>query len=127
MKNILIVDDDAVSNLITKKTIEYMFAAVNTWIVQNGRQALHILERHTTSNLPLPEVIFLDLDMPIMNGFEFLKAFNDLELPGKENIRVIVLSSSGDPIDIQQAAALGIQEFIMKPLNEKSLRKVLPH
>jgi CheY-like chemotaxis protein len=73
----------------------------------------------------LPDLILVDLRMPVLEGFEFLDFFNHLSFPGKDKIKIVVLSSSGLREDIERAKELGAIDSIVKPLNEQKLRKIL--
>jgi len=67
----------------------------------------------------------LDLNMPIMDGFTFLEAFRKLNLPDKEKVTIIVVTSSEDPDDIMKARRMGVDHYIPKPVTEKDLRQAL--
>jgi CheY-like chemotaxis protein len=100
-----------------------MNALIQSSIALNGKQALDLLmdyKRH-----PLPDVILLDLNMPIMGGFEFLDAFRELRIPGQAKVKIVILSSSDDPVDIRRASEMGIHHYITKPVSIDKLGKVL--
>ena len=63
----------------------------------NGQQALEILQLYKSGKMQMPDIIFLDLDMPVMNGYEFLEEFSKIDLPNKNAITIVVLTSSADP------------------------------
>ncbi len=83
MKNVLLVDDDKTFNFISTRLLELTGMAGNILTAWNGKQALDLFER----NQGFPDVILLDLNMPVMDGFEFLEAFNTLNLQGKNRSR----------------------------------------
>jgi CheY-like chemotaxis protein len=123
MKRVLLVDDDPTCNLICSKFLENMNTSVQSSIALNGRQALDFLmdyRRH-----PLPDVILLDLNMPVMGGFEFLNAFRKLRIPGQAKVKIVILSSSDDPVDIRRASEMGIHHYITKPISRDKLEKVI--
>jgi len=123
MKRILLVDDDPMCNFICTKFLEKMNTAVESSIALDGQQALDLLmdyKRH-----PLPDIILLDLNMPIMGGFEFLSAFKELRIPGQSKVQIVILSSSDDPVDVKRAVEMGIHHYITKPISLDKLGKVI--
>jgi CheY-like chemotaxis protein len=123
MKNFLLVDDDNVFNFISKATLEQMHIVKDIRTALNGKEALGLFASYYQGLLP--DIILLDINMPIMNGFEFLEAFNQLTLRGKEKIKIIVVTSSQDPEDIRKAKGLGAMECISKPLRTETLLAAL--
>mgnify|MGYP002372271797 FL=1 len=69
-----------------------------------------------------PEVILLDINMPIMDGFEFMKEFNASTV--SPNSKVIILTSSSNPRDVEMAKELGITGYINKPLTDDKIREI---
>jgi CheY-like chemotaxis protein len=123
MKRVLLVDDDPTCNLICTKFLENLGVSVQSTIALNGKQALDLLidyRRH-----PLPDIILLDLNMPVMGGFEFLSAFKQLRIPGQAKVQIVILSSSDDPVDIRKAGEMGIHHYITKPISLDKLGKVI--
>jgi CheY-like chemotaxis protein len=123
MKRVLLVDDDPTCNLICSKFLENLNTSVQSSIALNGQQALDFLmdyKRH-----PLPDVILLDLNMPVMGGFEFLEAFRELRIPGQAKVQIVILSSSDDAVDIRRASEMGIHHYITKPVSLDKLGKVI--
>lgn len=125
MKNVLLVDDDKTFNFISTRLLELTGLAGNVAIAWNGQQALDLFHGQYQSAEELPDIILLDLNMPVMDGFEFLEAFNNLPLPGKEQVKIIVLSSSVHPKDIERARQLGAHRYLRKPLEQKSLVEIM--
>ncbi len=125
MKNILIVDDDQTSNFLSTKALERLgnVNIINTAL--NGKEAIDLFCTLYQKSYVFPDVVFLDLNMPIMDGFEFLQAFANLDFVGKDGIRIIVVSSSINPEDIKRAKALGAVHFVSKPLTKENLEAVL--
>lgn len=123
MKRILLVDDDPTCNFLCTKFLENLGVPFENSIAMNGKEALDILmdyKRH-----PLPDIILLDLNMPVMGGFEFLSAFRELRIPGQSKVQIVILSSSDDPVDIKKAAEMGINHYITKPISLDKLGKVI--
>lgn len=124
-KNILLIDDSAIDNLIHEKLIKHYNIARTIVHANNGEEALMMLHEYNTRGLNMPDVILVDLDMPNMNGFAFIEALQGSDLPDKENIQVIIYSSSGSRQDIDRAKELGIKHYFTKPLDPAKLIEVL--
>jgi len=125
MKNVLIVDDDSVYNFLSTKTLEAMGFVNDIHTALNGQQALDLFGEYYSGTKHLPDFILLDLNMPIMDGFGFLEAFRRLNLPGKENVKIIIVTSSNDPKDRIRAEEFGVTQYLTKPIDEEGLRKAL--
>lgn len=125
MKNVLVVDDDHIFNFLSTKILRKigMDGEINTAL--NGKEALELLNNQYRDSVTIPDVILLDLNMPIMDGFGFLEAFKNLQMPNKDAIQIIVVSSSQDPRDIQRARDLGVKHYMQKPITEHGLKSVL--
>jgi CheY-like chemotaxis protein len=123
MKRVLLVDDDPTCNFICTKCLESLDSSIKSTYALNGKQALDLLvdyKRH-----PLPDIILLDLNMPVMGGFEFLNAFRELRIPGQSKVQIVILSSSDDPVDIRKAGEMGIHHYITKPISADKLGRVI--
>jgi CheY-like chemotaxis protein len=108
---ILLVEDDELDVISVKRSLAQLETEYDLLTAFNGIEALELLK----SSDVLPDVILLDLNMPRMNGIEFLKALRaDSELRG---IRVFVMTTSSESTDRDQTESLGISGYIIKPLN----------
>jgi CheY-like chemotaxis protein len=124
-KNVLLVDDDAVMNFVNTKTLERMGIANGIHTALNGKEAIELFNDYYSGAAALPDLVLLDLNMPIMDGFQFIELFQKLKIPHSENVKIVIVSSSRDSKDILRAKALGIEHFLLKPVNEGHLRSVL--
>ncbi|MFH4966896.1 response regulator [Gaetbulibacter sp. M240] len=126
-RGILLVDDDAICNIICKKLIEELGFKNPVEIATNGRSALHYLELAVNEkSKPLPGLILLDINMPVMNGWEFLETLEELSENLLPDIKVVMVTSSISPFDIKKAKNTKmISEFITKPVNLKTMAEVL--
>ncbi|MFD1001384.1 response regulator [Ohtaekwangia kribbensis] len=122
MKKVLLVDDDQVCNLISKKTLQRMGIVNEVHTALNGEEAINLLNDYFQGALSLPDVILLDLNMPIMDGFSFIEAFKRLNIPNKDSMRIVIVSSSQNPNDVRKAKEMGITAFLTKPVTETNLR-----
>jgi CheY-like chemotaxis protein len=121
MKNVLLVDDDFVFTFLNKKIISSLKFVNEIDTAQNGLQAIELLNASVDNDKPLPDIILLDLNMPIMDGFGFLDAFRNLEHPQKHRIKIIIVTSSMHPEDLQRAKDYGVTSYLTKPLKEEGL------
>jgi len=124
-KEILLVDDDEICNFINRKSLEQFGIVHNIHSALNGKQALDLFNDYFQGTETLPDLILLDLDMPIMDGFGFLDAFRSLPLPGIHDVKVIILTSSVDPKDKQKAFNYKIAGYLTKPLKAEAVLALL--
>jgi CheY-like chemotaxis protein len=116
---IMLVDDDKINNYINKTLINKYNKSVEVIEVLNGRDALNYL----VSNQPVPDVILLDITMPVMNGWEFIEHFKKLNL---NYTKLLILTTSVDSADRAKAMAYGLDiDFVSKPLNISILQQIL--
>ncbi|HKZ68293.1 MAG TPA: response regulator [Chitinophagaceae bacterium] len=112
-KSILLVEDDELDIISVQRTLKKLDTAYELHTAYNGKEALEILTR--PADPILPDVILLDLNMPKMNGIEFLKIIrNDPKFKG---IKVFIMTTSSETVDRTITGQLGISGFIIKPLN----------
>ena len=117
--NILLVEDDVLDQMEVKRTLERKNILYRIKIAKNGEEALQLLE-DTSSEVfsGKPDIILLDLNMPKMNGFEFLSKIKTND--EWKDIKVFVLTTSDEREDKVAASKLGISGFITKPLKLES-------
>lgn len=126
MKNVLLVDDDSTFQFIGKALLKYVgVPPENIQSALSGKHAMDLLTTFYATTKSLPDLILLDLNMPIMDGFGFLDAFNKLELPEKDKAKIIVLTSSHNSADMERVREFGVTKYMTKPLQEEDLRAEL--
>jgi len=113
-KGILIVDDEDCYSFLTRQAIERVGFPSDIKIAENGKEALEAI-KESSSEAPF-DLVLLDINMPIMNGFQFLEAFKSENFPGKEKICLALLTSSEDPDEIEKANSYGVKYYFLKPL-----------
>ncbi len=124
-KLVLLVDDNEIDNFINEKVISSTAFAENILVMNSADEALSYLRENSAVTDKIPEIIFLDLNMPVKDGFGFLEDFEKLADAVKSKSRVIVLSSSISPEDINKASTNPyVQRYINKPLSEKYLEAI---
>jgi len=127
---IMLIDDDESTNLLHELVLEEVDIAEHVKMMYNGKDALSYLnkacEATDNSEYPFPQLILLDLNMPVMNGFDFMKAFNEIDCARYPNPVVVVLTTSL-LIDeyIQENPVPGIQGYKNKPLTQELIMEVL--
>ena len=126
MKSIYIIDDDKLFVFLTKKSIEEILADTEIIEFGDGQSAIDYLKEIADKADQLPDIIFLDLSMPIMDGWEFLKEYIQLEPRLEKKIKLYVFSSSISPHDIERAKHIGsVTDFIIKPLSKERFIEML--
>ncbi len=122
---IMLVDDNDTDNFISKRIIEITKFASRTEVKNSGKSALQYLEQEKNNIDNLPDIIFLDINMPIVDGFIFLVEFEMFPEAVKEKCKIIILSSSNNKRDIAKIIDNDyVIKFITKPLTEKALEEV---
>ena len=123
---ILCVDDDPITLMLSKMVISRSLFAKEIVTAQNGEEALNYFDELRLNNLgaeinSYPTLIFLDLNMPIMGGWEFLDLFSKTEYVSNfEKTKVIVLSSTIDPSDIEKSKKYPmVFDFVSKPITKE--------
>jgi CheY-like chemotaxis protein len=123
LKCILLVDDNDADNNYHRIVIEEMEIVEHIEIAMNGFDALKYLR---DGNHAPPELIFLDINMPAMNGWEFLEEYKELDESRKARMTIIMLTTSNNPEDRKRAERINeITAFTVKPLTDEALRKIL--
>ncbi len=122
---VMLVDDNDTDNFISRRIIEITKFAKQVIIKNSGKSALEYLEENKKSSSGIPELIFLDINMPIVDGFVFLYEFEKFEEILKDRCKVIILSSSDNKRDIDKIVNNDhVIKFITKPLTENALEDV---
>jgi len=129
-KTVMLIDDNEIDNFINTKMIEGCNFAGHIYVNSDGKSALEFLknlERMGSKGIEmLPRIIFLDLNMPGIDGFKFIENFEKaLHKDFRKGMKIVVLSSSMNPADAEKAKLTGaISLYISKPLNEAALKSL---
>jgi CheY-like chemotaxis protein len=123
---VMLIDDNSTDNFINERVIQVSGFSRQIITEDKGRSALDYLEMNKGNLSKIPELILLDLNMPVVNGFAFLDEFKKLPENVKTKSRIVVLTSSDKIEDIDAIKELPIiMDYISKPLSEKSLQNLL--
>ena len=130
LDKILCIDDDPITLMLCRKVIERVEFAKEIDTVNNGEEAIKYFDalnedKINNPTLVYPKLVLLDLNMPVMDGWDFLESFNKKDY---QNIfistRFIVVSSSIDPYDINKAKTYPVIGFLSKPVTKEMLENL---
>jgi CheY-like chemotaxis protein len=122
---VMLVDDNDTDNFISRRIIEITKFAKNVEVKNSGKSALEYLEREQDNPARLPDIIFLDINMPIVDGFVFLFEFEMFPDELKNKCKVVILSSSDNKRDIEKIVDNEhVIKFITKPLTDQALNEI---
>ena len=121
---VMLVDDNDTDNFISKRIIEITQFSDNVIVKNSGKSALDYLAENIETPDAIPDIIFLDINMPIVDGFVFLYEYEKFSNLVKDKCRVIILSSSDNKRDIDKIVNNDfVIKFVTKPLTEKTLEE----
>ncbi|MBP2830684.1 response regulator [Aquimarina sp. U1-2] len=119
-----IIDDDNIFIYGVRKVMELADICNNFLIYRNGQEALNALASIISSNEKLPDMILLDLNMPILDGWQFLDEF--IQIPVAKKVTIYIVSSSVDPADVLRAKSYEIvSNYVVKPITMKKLEELM--
>ncbi len=117
IKRILVVDDSEADQFLSKYMIESVCKEIDVLQAYNGKEALNLIDELDQK----PDLIFFDINMPIMNGLEFLDIYTKSDQP----CSVVMLTSSDDQNDRDRCMAYGcVQDYILKPLDREYILNI---
>lgn len=122
--NACIIEDNPASVFWIKELMEEANFAAHILVYKNGQAAFEAISKNIDDAAKTPDIIFLDLNMPVMDGWQFLQAFTQLK-PTKK-ILIYILTSSVDPEDTVKVLQYNnVQGYLVKPITESELIKIL--
>lgn len=125
---VMLIDDNEIDNLINEKMIQSCGFSAIVYSYTSAKGALEFLQNLT--KIPdrkdlIPKVIFLDIDMPLMDGFQFLEELKTIPEQALSDTDIVMLSSSFNPKDITDAKKHPkVKDYINKPLSEETIKKL---
>ncbi len=123
----MLIDDNEIDNLINQKMIEAADIAEHIYTHTGAKSAIEFLRNMEQLKefavSVLPEVIFLDIDMPLMDGFQFLDEFQKLSTETKSLCKIVMLTSSINPQDVDKSKQYPyVKRYLNKPLSQATLK-----
>lgn len=126
IKRVLLVDDDLVTNMLHKRVIAKSGRVDIVDVATDGREALDIIQTDINLGRALPELVFLDINMPGMGGFEFLEHYASLDIEAETQMIIVMLSTSLLAADHWRAEAdPNVHSFCDKPLRMDKLLELI--
>lgn len=120
---VLLVEDDPITIMVCDRIIKMTSFSEKVTSCENGKIALDFLTGNPDKDVP--PIIFLDINMPVMNGWDFLDEFDKMKGSFKQLPRIYLLSSTVDPEDYKKAGSYAlVSDFISKPLSREALDKI---
>ena len=129
MNNVLktcIVDDDSIYRFTMVKALESTKVPMEIMAFSDGEEAIDFMLDNLDQDSVFPDVIFLDIDMPIMDGFQFMEEYIKIKPRVGKKITIYMVSSSLDPVDIERAKKISaISDYIVKPISLNRLKTII--
>ena len=126
LSSILLVDDDETTNFLNQTLVQRLGVARQVLVAENGLEALQVLASTCTPASPdCPVLILLDLNMPVMNGFQFLEAYQALAAAQPPGLIIVTLTTSLLDRDLARLQQLPVAGVLTKPLTRQKLHALL--
>lgn len=122
---VMLVDDNETDNFISEKIIEMAGFAEKVIAMDSGPTALDYLRQNENNSENIPDIIFLDINMPFVDGFVFLFEFESFSELVKSKCKIVILSSSDNKRDIDRIVDNPyVVNYVVKPLTTEALKKI---
>jgi CheY-like chemotaxis protein len=126
LSTVLLVDDDSTTNFLNKKLLLRLGVTDNIRVALNGQEALHEVREHCrVQPADCPVLVLLDINMPVMNGIQFMEAYQQLPPDEQRAVVVVMLTTSVSLRDQQMIQDLPIADYLTKPLTQQQVERVL--
>lgn len=123
---VALVDDDKIFQLTASRMLQAVQPATQILQFGNGEEALHFLQQNAADSKNLPDFIFLDINMPFVDGWMFLQDYARVKKSLRKQLIIYMTSSSIDPRDVDRAKRnADIQGYVIKPLTKEKFRELL--
>lgn len=120
LDHVLLVDDDSITNFLNENLLKEMKLAEEINVANDGAEALDFIKAHWDRGISFKKkLILLDINMPVMDGFEFLEHFDQMKI--NDGVKIVLLTTSSNNKDIEKAKKYNVYDYILKPLNDEKL------
>lgn len=127
LRSVLLIDDDHINNFIVVSKLKHLNLVTNINCVENGRQGIEFIAKSINEGPDnLPQLIFLDINMPVMDGWDFLEEFEKFDEEHKSQMFIYMVSSSVYNEDIERSKKYpSVKVFISKPLVKERIAEII--
>lgn len=126
IQTLCVVDDDEIYTFTVKRLVKTTGMAASTLFFENGQYAIDFFKQNTANPAALPELILLDLNMPVLDGWQFIDQFIPLTHLIDKKITIYIVSSSIDEADYKRAKSIKeVKDFIVKPINADTFKQIV--
>ncbi|WP_324023696.1 response regulator [Maribacter sp. BPC-D8] len=123
---VCVIDDDEVFQYTILHTLQAHKSVSNIMPFTDGAEAMNFFNKNIDNDIILPDVIFLDVNMPVMDGYKFMDEYIKLIAKATKKITVYILSSSVDLVDFEKTKKIKeVSDYIVKPIRDNQLTKIL--
>ncbi|WP_031425263.1 response regulator [Flavimarina sp. Hel_I_48] len=121
-----LIDDDKIFQFITDKILRKINPEIVIEKYLDGEEGLNSIKKRIEDGVSLPDVVLLDINMPFMNGWQFLKEYKKLHLNIGKDVHIYLLTSSNNPEDLEKAKKISeLSGYMIKPVTEKELEVLI--
>ena len=123
---VCLIDDDDIYQFTFLKSLAAKSENRKVITFSDGEEALNFMNENLLKPDVLPDIIFLDINMPVMDGWEFLEEFVKIKPHTGKEITIYMVSSSIDPVDLDRAGKINeVSKYLIKPINEDDLEEII--
>ncbi len=123
---VCIIDDDEIYQYTMSLNLKSLDSIGEIIVFNDGLEANNFMLDNLNNQEKLPDIIFLDINMPVMDGFQFMEEYEKIKSKLTKNIIIYMISSSVDPVDIEKATQINdISEYLTKPIRQQQLIDIL--
>ncbi len=124
-RSVLLIDEDTTNNLIVQKLASNTDFSDDLTICTSAKDALEFLSETAVSKGKMPDLIFLDIRMPVMSGWDFLDAYQKIKKNIKLDIPILIMSSSNNPEDLKKADTYPeVKGYYVKPITMSKFKEI---
>ena len=117
-----LIDDDKIFHFITDRILKKINPSIKVEKFLDGEDGINSIKHKLDAREDLPDIVLLDINMPYMNGWEFLSEFKKIKPKVDKNVQIYILTSSDDPEDLKKAKKISeLSGYLVKPVSEKEL------